>query len=165
MVNLALRTVLVMFHAHPLDKTGVDGEDLWIDSLSLIADLILFSALGTVGFVFGKDGYHQCRFAVPLFLIVTGYVNVGLSLYRFCYRKPGTVTQGIFNIAALLAGVFVVLKRFQAWNYKDLGSSMYCHPIPYIFALSITSILAAWFGIMLLLASILCILGSFRGFR
>ncbi len=161
-ISKSPKYVLVVLHTKPQENSGDEDEKTSIDYISLSLDILIFGFLAAVGnfyYVDGKENRdNSCAFEVPLFLMVTGYANILLSIIRFGLPVLGTFVQCFFNMVVAGFGGYIMFSNYRQWNGKDSSQENYCHPLPFLTAFVFTLVTVLWYGIIVLVvATVFCV--------
>ncbi len=165
MVTKSPKYMLVVLHTRPDGrKDDEDDKKTTIDYISLAMDLFIFGFLAAIGTAYHdgvgdkSDPWNRCNYPIPLFLMITGYSNVVLSLFRFALPVMGTLAQCLFNMVSAGVGGYLVFGNYPTWNGLDPNADTYCNTLPFLAAFIFTVVTILWYAIIVLIvALVVCV--------
>ena len=159
---------LIILHpplaTHQTD-TAHDHKRGCIDYVSLVLHLVIFSLIAAVGTMNlnlkGGPVVQSCPLArVPLFLMIAGFANIVLSVFRLFFTVAGAGAQCLFNFVMCIYGGYVVFSNYDDWTSKDPNEVTYCNYVPFMIAFVYVIIQIIYFGtIIFMLCIVLTLVG------
>jgi len=156
------KVALVILHGARPSGRGSSGSAMkrvCMDYCSLCIDLAVFGLLALIGTIY----YGDCSFAIPLYLMITGYTNCVLSVFRFFVPLVGTILQCCFNFAMAIFGAFLVFANQNHRSADTQDKDHYCAETPFLVAFVFVIVQIIWFVSVVVIVFVLVVIGVTKG--
>ncbi len=109
----------------------VRGEVRWFDAWALLAGLVFFGYLASIGALYLDASGHTadprgCDAPLPVYLVAVGAANPPLSVYRFVDVRRGALLQLAANAGLACFGGFY-FGRVGPERQGAVGRDLYCN--------------------------------------